>query len=84
MKQMEKGNFKEEDIESAKVYIKNIIEEVDDYLGAITDRYFSNLYFDTDSKEKQIESINSITKEDIIKLAKKIKIDTILLIEEKI
>ena len=84
MKEMEIGSFTEEDIESAKTFIKIIIEEADDYLGSIIDRYFSNLYFDSDSKTKQIKAIESIKKEDIINLAKKLKIDTTLLIEEQI
>ena len=67
-----------------KTVIKNVIEEADDSLYALIDRYFNNLYFDTDTKEKQLKSIDKVTKEDIIKLANKIKIDTILLVEEKI
>ena len=84
MKEMENGKFTEEDIENAKTIIKNIIEETDDYLGSIVDRYFSELYFEIEKKEKQIKSINSITKKDLVDFAKKIKIDTTLLIEEEI
>ena len=78
---MKQGDFTEEDIKNAKTFINIVIEEVDDYLGSITDRYFTNLYFDTDEKELQKENIAKITKEDIINLAKKINIDTILFIE---
>ena len=82
--EMKKGNFTESEVENAKTFIITVIEETDDYQGAILDRYFSNMYLDTDSKEKQIECVKSITKKDIINLANKIEIDTILLVEEKI
>lgn len=82
VKEMKKGNFSTEDINNAKTYIKTIIKESDDFQNAIVDRYFNNLYLDIDSKDIQLSEINKITKEDIIKLAKKIEIDTVLLIEE--
>ena len=83
MEEMKKGKFTKKEIDNARTYIKTILEEAEDYEYAIIDRYFNNLYFDIDSKEEQLKNIDKVTKEDIIKLANKIKIDTILLIEEK-
>lgn len=80
---MKKGKFTESDIKDAKIFIRSVIEESFDYQSSIVERYFNSLYFDLDDKKKQLEIINKINKNDIIKFAKKINIDTILLVEEK-
>ena len=83
MNEMKKGNIKQEEIDTARTYILAVIEETEDYQNAIIDRYISNLYLGTDKKETMIKNFNLITKEDIVKLANKLEIDTILLVEEK-
>ena len=79
---MKKGIFKEKDIKDAKAVIIGILNEIEDYPNSILNYYFNAIYLNDDSKEKQIKEIKKITKKDIIKLANKIDIDTILLIEE--
>ena len=81
--EMKKGEFNEEDLDDARVFIKSVIDESFDYQSSICERYFNNLYFDLDDKDKQLEMVDRVSKEDIINLAKKINIDTILLVEEK-
>lgn len=82
LNEMRNGNFTDKNIKDAKQVILSIIKEVDEYPGAILDHYFNYLYFGNDTLEKQKEEIKSVTKEDIIRVAKKIDIDTIFLLKE--
>ena len=49
---------------------------------SILEMYYGYLYLDNDTYEKQIEMINNITKEDIVRVANLLKIDTIYLLKE--
>lgn len=80
---MKKGLFNDDDIDDARVFIKSVIEESFDYQSSICERYFNNLYFDLDDKDKQLKMIDKVTKEEICEFANKINIDTILLVEER-
>lgn len=82
LEEMKQGHFTLKDIKNAKEVILGLIEEIDDYQGAIIDHYFNYLYLESDTLKNQKEEIKKITKEDIIKFAKKINIDTIFLVEE--
>lgn len=79
---MKQGNFTSQDIKDAKSVLLSVIKEVNDYQNSIIDHYFSKTYLDNNPLDKQKEEIKKITKKDIINVAKKINIDTILLLEE--
>ncbi len=81
--EMKNGKFTISDVKNAKAVILGLIKEINDYQGAIIDHAFNRIYLDIDSIDRQKEEIKKITKEDIVRLAKKIDIDTILLVEEK-
>lgn len=49
-----------------------LIKEINDYQGAIIDHAFNRIYLDIDSIDRQKEEIKKITKEDIVRLAKKL------------
>ncbi len=76
-----KGNFSEEDIDKAKVTYQSSIEELLDSPKSILNNYISMEYLKIESLEKRSENILKVKKEDVIKYAKKIKIDTIYLLE---
>lgn len=80
---MKNGKFLDKDINDAKEVIIGVLNEIDDYQNSIINYTFNTLYLNEDSKEDQIKNIKNVTKEDIVGLAKKINIDTILLVEEK-
>ena len=69
-------------LKDAKEVVLSIIKEVDEYPGAILDHYFNFLYLENESLKKQKEEIKKITKEDIVRVANKINIDTIFLLKE--
>ncbi len=83
MDDMKKGNFTEEDIDKAKKTYQNAIQEIMDSPQAIIESYVSMNLSDIEPLEERKEKITEVTKEDIVKLATKIKIDTIYLLKGK-
>lgn len=83
MNEMVKGNFSTYDINKAKEVFLSVLNDVYEYQDSILDYYFGLEYLDIATTDEQIKNIKSITKEDIINLSKKIKIDTIYLLKEK-
>lgn len=81
MKNIEKGNFETKDIEAGIITYKNTFKEVEDAAFSILNSYTSCEYLNYDPLEKRIKEIEKVTKEDIIKVSKKIHIDTIFLLE---
>lgn len=83
MNRMKEGKFTNQEIKNAKQVILSIIKEVDEYQGSILDHYMNYLYFENDKLSKQKEEINKVTKEDVIRVANKINIDTVYLLKEQ-
>lgn len=83
LKQMEQGDFTEEDIENAKTIISSTV-------GAITESQDSELtyYFSQElsdefvSIDDYVAEINKIDKEQIVDIAKKIQINTIYFLKD--
>lgn len=75
------GNFTEQDIDNAKKsYINYVISSLDSPNGIVS-MYMSKEYLNKDLTEEKISNINKVSKKDLIKFAKKIKLDTIFLLE---
>ena len=82
MQNMKQGKFTAQDLKNAKEVLISLLREITDYQGAIVDSHFNNLYMDSDPIKDQITNIKNITKEDVIRVANKINIDTIFLLKE--
>lgn len=82
IEEMKQGKFTEANIKNAKQVILSVIKEVDEYPGAILDHYMNYLYFGNEKLVNQKQEIKKIRKEDIVKVANKINIDTIYLLKE--
>lgn len=69
---MKRGNFSEEDIKNAKVFLTNLYKSYMDDSGAIVDlsmgQYLLNMKFDVD---EMIEKINNVSKNDVVEVAEK-------------
>ena len=75
---MKQGKFTEEELENCKKVIIATINLIEDEQDTAITYYFSQeLSEQRIIPEKYIERIKSITKEDIIKIAKKVNINTI-------
>ncbi len=81
--EMRKGNFKEKDIESAKLTIKSSYQEILENPYSIINSYEAVNYLGYDLIKTRIKKIDLVTKEDIINFANKIKLNTIFLLEGK-
>ncbi|MBQ4634040.1 MAG: insulinase family protein [Bacilli bacterium] len=78
---MQKGDFTNEEIESAKLSIKTSYRELLENPYTIINSFESSLYLGFDPIKKRLKEIDKIAKEDIIEVAKKIKLNTIYLLE---
>lgn len=81
LKNMQKGNFKQEDINSSIAIYNSSILSMQDSPYNIIGVYKAKDYLNLDPIEVRIKEINKVNKEMIINLSKKIKIDTIFLLE---
>ena len=81
LKNMEKGDFSEEEINSAKAIYNSSILSMQDSPYNLIGVYKAKEYLNLDPIEVRIEEIKKVSKEDIVKLSKKIKMDTIFLLE---
>lgn len=81
IKAMVQGKFSDKDIMDAKVqYIANI-KEILDSPSAILNMYISKEYLGIDLAQERIENISKVTKKDVINYAKKVKMNTIFILE---
>ena len=78
---MSKGKFTEKDIENAKTTYKSSLKEIYDSLVSLASTIASMEYLMYDSLEDRIKKIDMVTKDDIIKLSKKIKLDSVYLLK---
>ncbi len=78
---MEKGKFSDDDIKEAiKCYLDGLYS-VYDGVSSISNIYESVEYFDSDMPEVMKEKVKTVTKKMIVDVAKKIKVDTVFLLE---
>ena len=80
MKNIEQGNFSEEAILQAKIRYNSILDEIYDYPNQIISAYYASIILGVDFPEVRKKKIMEVTKDDIIKLSKKVKMDTIYLL----
>lgn len=82
LENMKKGNFSLNDLENAKKIYISVINDITEYASSISEYYYNMKYLKLKTIKEEIDIINSITKEEIMSLAKKINIDTIFLLKE--
>lgn len=80
IKDMEKGRFSDEDIEKAKILFTSSIEELEDKQYTLMESFYATDILDVDDIETRKKKMLEVTKEEIMKVAKKVKIDTIYLL----
>lgn len=78
---MKKGKFSDEDIIKAKITYVNSLKELEDNPDSLISLYAGIEYLNSDSLSERFKKINKVTKDDVIKLASKIHLDTIYLLE---
>lgn len=81
LKNMQRGNFSDDDIIAAKITYINSIKELEDNPQSMLSMYAGVEYLKSDDIENRIKKINKVTKKSVMKLASKIHLDTIYLLE---
>lgn len=81
IKEMGLGKFTDEDIEKAKINAKAALREIEDAPSAIVGIYEACEYLGYDLIEERIKNLDKVTRDDIINVTKKIKLDTVFLLE---
>ena len=80
MKEMLKGDFTKEDLENAKKAVISSIKMSEDTNGGIINNYLFNDLDNLPLYDERVKEFNTVTKEEIIALAEKIKLNTIYLL----
>ena len=76
--EMKKGNFTDEDLLASKMALCDAVSKVDDLSSQLDNWYVVRTFLkENETIEENIEMINSVTKEDIIKIANSVKLDTV-------
>lgn len=81
MKDIQKGNISDEEIEKAKQTYCTLMDEIYDSADALIETYIATYLLDIEGIEERKKIIQTVTKEEIINVSKKIHIDTIYLLE---
>ena len=80
-KEMEKGKFEESDVNNYIKLYYHSLDEIYDSPNSMMNFYGSHIRRHTDMIDERKENIQKVTKEMVMKLAKKIHLDTIYLLE---
>ena len=80
MDDMRKGDFSEEDLDKAIKYNVAVLEEIEDKPNQIIASFYAQDKMGTDSIEERLNKVKKVSKEDIMKVANKIHIDSIFLL----
>ncbi len=78
---MKKGKFSNEDIIKAKITYVNSLKELEDNPQSLLSLYAGIEYLNSDDLDTRFMKINKVTAKDVVKLASKIHLDTIYLLE---
>lgn len=78
---MKKGDFTLRDINTAKEYYNTALEETLESETKIINNYYMMELIGTDTIEEKRKKMNKVGKDEIVKVAKKVSIDTIFLLE---
>lgn len=82
LEDMKKGNFTEDDLRMAKYSLKNAYNELNDSPVALEGWYLTRrLAGLNDTHEEVCRSFMNVTKDDVVKAAEKVKLDTVYFLE---
>ncbi len=82
LNKMKNGEFSDDEIASAKKYIDTAMGSTKDSLSAIEDFYINRVILESDeSVDEFMDKINEVSREEIVRVANKIQLDTIYLLK---
>ena len=83
LKNIRDGKIREEDIQASKNTIISAIRASSDEPMGIINTYLSKVLVGTEDEDVRIEKFNNLTKDDIIKVSKKVNIHTVLTLDKE-
>ena len=85
LEEIRKGNFTDDEINSARLAIINSLKGINDIPSRIANRYMNRFITGQEviSPEKEIERIKAVTKDDIIAAAESVRLDTVYILTGK-
>lgn len=81
LKEMQRGEFTEDALEEAKKNMQIALDFVCDNQISLLDNYIFNVYAGLPLVEKRQELFGEVTLENVVNISKKIKLNTILVLE---
>ncbi len=78
---MRRGKFSEEDLNTAKEYFNTALDNITESEASIIDAYYMMELLGIDDIETRRSKMAKVTVEEIVRVAKKVKIDTIYCLE---
>ncbi len=81
IKNMASGNFEDEKIDEAIITYLNSFKELKDSPGSLLGTYISHEYLDVDVIEEREKEIKKVTKDMVVKFARKVHVDTVYVLE---
>ena len=81
LKEMQTGKFSDEDVDNAIKSLHNALKESLNNQNSLVSNYFSHNMFNFPLLSELIDKIDNVTKDDIIKLANKLKLDMVYMME---
>ncbi len=81
MNLMRKGKFSEKDIKFAKEYFSTALDSLYESESSIIDSYYMMEILGIDDIETRRKKMNKVTASEIVKVAKKVKMDTVYCLE---
>lgn len=84
LESIKSGDFNESEIISTKLYVENTFKSLSDSLVSLESFYISQTFDHViNTPEQQAEKVKNVSKDDIIKAAKKVMLDTVYILENK-
>lgn len=81
LEKLQTGNFDDKDIEEAKKYRSIILKGLEDENYSILGMKANSILFNNDDLEERRKQVDTVTKEEIINLANKLKLSIVYLLE---
>lgn len=84
VKEIKKGNFTVQELDWAKMSLQNRFKNIADRIDGLAGHYLLGLINNNpESIDKSLDSISAVKREDVINIAKQIKLDTIYFLDRQ-
>lgn len=84
LEEIRSGNFTEDEIQAAKLYLKNAMNTLSDSLGGLENWYLSQVFSNRiESPQEAAALLGAVTREELVEAANQVTLDTVYRLEGK-